>query len=371
MYQNLLRCDFMTVEENKAWMVGTRINALFELDFVTKTYEFITALPRTDIQQFRYNSLCYKVNNELFLFPDRGDRILIFNLDSKEFSEIEITNPNAERISILNAFLIGNQIYAVARGLKQILTVNIDEKKIDEIYSMEQLIGASYLSDEMCMVDSQIYFTIPEENVICEFIIETKKLNKYILSEKIMPYTICYVNDCFVVTGRKKGIYSWDKCSNNLNIIAEFPSKIKLIESENKEQDGSIDAELYEHAFFRWSICRGKELWFIPYCANNILYINVENDTIGIVDIPCEEENEKTLQRLEKIKYRYTGMFFERYLCLYSFKNKNYLLIDLEEHTYCIETYNTSKDSLKEVLGRMEIIIESEDVDIRDYIAII
>ena len=97
-------CDSMCCEKNIAWMVGSEINALFQLDFNTKSYHFITDFPNTSINNIRQNQLCLKIGNDIYFFPDRGKSVGIYNLLNKNFKEILINNPDNERIMINMVF---------------------------------------------------------------------------------------------------------------------------------------------------------------------------------------------------------------------------------------------------------------------------
>lgn len=59
-------CDRMVCDGDRAWMTGANFNALFSLDFNTKTYEFISDFPSVPIMDYRVNLVCMKVKDELF-----------------------------------------------------------------------------------------------------------------------------------------------------------------------------------------------------------------------------------------------------------------------------------------------------------------
>ncbi len=97
-------CDSMCCEKNIAWMVGSEINALFQLDFNTKSYHFITDFPNASINNIRQNQLCLKICNDIYFFPDRGKSVWIYNLLNRNFKEILINNPDNVRITINMVF---------------------------------------------------------------------------------------------------------------------------------------------------------------------------------------------------------------------------------------------------------------------------
>lgn len=322
-----LWCDSMFCEFDTAWLVGAEVNAVFKLDFNTKKYKFITGFPNSSMLDFRVNNLCMKVKDTLYFFPDTGTCIWIYDIKSESFTKIEIDNPDKIRILISMAFCIDNSIYAISSGLGQIIEICVENKEIVGMYPFHQYAKRSQIGSEGCIVGKNIYFTVPEENIICEFSSKTKEMKSFYLDGNLMPQTISYLEDSFLLSGRTREIIRWNQKDQ---ILSSFPLPDSVgafelvgscfVENSNRSQ--------YQKPLFRWSLNRKDKIWFIPYIANEIIYFDKRNNQICICEIESEKENKESWLSHEQVKYRFECVFMEKYIFIYSFKNKHYLAID-------------------------------------------
>lgn len=365
-----LWCDSIVCEKNIAWMVGTNVNALFKLDFNMRTYEFITDFPDEPIIDFRVNPFYIKIENEIFFFPDLGKYIWIYNVTSKSFDKISLNNPNKARIGINMIFKVDNSIYAIANGLKQIVEINISKKSVVGIYSIEKNMQGFVCNSEGCIANANIYFTIPEKNEICEFSTETKNITTYSVDGEIMPQTICYDGKDFWLTGRTKEIVRWNKEKNAVIDYLSIPKSVGVFESVSGIFCENTSDVRYQKPLYRWSLNFLDKIWFIPYMANKVVYFDKKEQKICICNIESEHEDAKSWDRLEQVKYRFECIFQERYILLYSFKNRQYLIIDTTKNTAQPMNIVMRKESFprffEHVLSQHSYMVETDNMNILD-----
>lgn len=367
-----LWCDTMACENNVAWTIGCRMNALFRLDFCTKRYEFITDFPDASVADFRVNPYCMKVRDDLYFFPDLGECIWIYNITSKKIYKIVLENPEKVRISMCIAFCFGNSIYAISRGLKQIVEISVSERKIIGIYEMGEYGQDAKISDEGCIAKGKIYFTVPEKNLICEFSAETKKIVGFDLTGDMAPQTICYDGKDFWLTGRTKEIVRWNREKKEIISYADIPSSVGMFEIVDGVFRENISDVQFSIPFFRWSVKIGDKVWFIPLTTNKLLYADINTYEINVCEIESENEDEKSWTRILQTKYCFECVFQERYLFLYSYKNKRYLIIDSMADTAQPVDIIMEEESRKRLYERMvekrELIVEPDVIDLSFFL---
>lgn len=367
-------CDNMSGDNDSVWMVGNNYNALFKLDFVTKEYEFITKFPDEQIAKFRVNQLCKKIGNDIYFFPDCGDYIWTYSILDKSFKKIMLENPNNVRIGINMVYQVGNSIYAISNGLEQIIEINIDNQIIIGKYPIDESIQLYGSSSEGCVVNGNIFFTIPEKNTILEFNTKEKSIDKYEILGEFFPQTICYAKNTFWLTGRTKEIVKWDPKTNQTVSLLDFPDTVGLLEFNNDTLVENTNDIRFKRPLFRWSVSIDKKIWFIPYTANKMVYLNTNNYEIDVCDIESEYEDQMSWSRIEKVKYRFECIFNGQFIFLYSFKNRQYLIIDTvtgSTDQVDIVLDNKSRRELYECIYReKKVINENESISVLDILDI-
>ena len=371
-------CDRMICEGDQIWMTGATCNALFYLDFNTKMYEFISAFPNIPVMGYRSNLVCTKIEDELFFFPDRGECIWIYHTVSKTFSKIVLNNPEKKRILIGMIFYCNHCIYAFSSGLEQIIEISVSKKEVIATYSISEYIqgagitGITGISSEGCVVDQSIYFTIPEKNLVCEFSAKTKTILSFPLSEDIMPQTICYDGKNFWMTGKTKEIIRWNREEKKVLSVYRLPAGAGWFENKDGNFLENIEDKYCPAPMFRWSVKVKDRIWFIPYIANKMIYIDKNTCEIGVCDIVDEYEDEKSWNRIDKVKYSFECMIQERFIFLYSYKNRRYLLVDTVDNMAQAVNIELTDESSKKLLGFLrenkERLIECDGIKVFDMI---
>lgn len=370
-----LWCDKMVCDGEGAWLTGAKLNALFYLDFNTKVCEFIDCFPDEPIMDYRVNSGCMKIENELYFFPDRGEYVCIYNIISNKFSKIILNNPKKLRILIGMVFHCNDCIYAFSNGLEQIIEISVSQKRVIDTYSISGYIqesGITRISSEGCIVHENIYFTIPEKNLVCEFSTKTKKILDFNFNRNIMPQTICYDGKNFWMTGKTKEIVRWNEERNEVVSVHSIPDFVGWFENRDGGFRENTEDGRCQNPLFRWSLNFGDKIWFIPYVANKIIYIDKNTCEIGVCDVESEYESEKSWFRAYQVKYSFECVFQERYIFLYSYKNQQYLLIDTITNTAqkvdIILEKESGKKLLKCIREKNESMVECNNIEVFDLI---
>lgn len=361
--------DKIEFENDMAYFVDGETNILYTIDLKTNICEYVEALPILENDSFRITPSCMKLENDVIIcFPDRGNEILIYDLVKRNLEKIIIPNPDNVRIGICHFWQWEDTIFAVSNGLKKVVEINIKERKINQYYTLsesrQEVIGQSI------KVEGKIYCISSIFNGIYEFNIETKeiKFNKMPAVEDRLN-TICYDGEKFWLSGHRKALYVWDKELSHLDTIESFPSDFGVYNfSDLSREILDCEAETFKLPMFIKVINMEENIWFIPFQTNKVLYFDKKSDKICAFEIDAEDESIESMKRDMSAKYIVEYIFDERYIGLYSLKNKRRFEIDTRRLRIIPKDYSISENSIKIMFQTMsqkrEYIIERHPDDL-------
>lgn len=349
---DLLWGDSWHIEENEAWFVPGDCNELFHADLMANEMELLATLPKSQIYHARTNQNCLKCGNDIYCMPDRGESIWVYRLDKAEFYEIEIRNNRGVRLGIYDFWHYDKKIYAVSIGLKQLIEISSKDRKIQGYYNLcqnsdEQIAGS-------ILVGTKIYSVSAVSSNIYQFDIKTKERREFIVPGiKSGLQTICYDGQEFWLSGFRKEIYVWNIEQNTVRILDNFPQEFggyDVDESGNVSFD--FESVIYNYPAFTHSLMIGQAVWFIPYMSTEILYADKITGELNVFKIEQETETKESLaepSRRMPQKYYLEYVREERYIGLYSLKNKSYFEIDAFEKSVSYKSYSLSENSLRTI----------------------
>ncbi len=332
--------DNWWIEKNKAWFIWGSLNILCCLDLEMNECELLTYIPEILESRFRGNSICYKYGNDIYCMPIYGKSIWVYSMVDDNFCEIRVNNPNEGLINIQDLWEYNNKIYAISTGLGQLIEIDLNEKKIKNYYSIIQ----DKIIVKSIKVDSLIYCLVGENNEIYRFNLETKETNRYKLPNIGRKFnTICFDGEKFWLSGYNKEIYVWDQKKNEISILDKFPRDFGMYDF-TEETDGKVNTitEKFEKFIFLFSVVIGQKIWFIPYHANKIIYVDRITNQIQAFEVEEEIETKESLLVRNRLACKYLLDYVkdDRYIGLYSVKNECILEIDTIEMKYKFKYYN-------------------------------
>lgn len=359
------------IEGDKAWFVPGESNILLQLDMKTGQREILTELPNNAANAYMLNCYCLKCGNDIFCMPYSGsDSIWVYQFENSQFRQIKAanTNPVQSALYISEFWRCGEKIFAVSRGLKQILEINIREKKIDNCYSACD--GRAVEIAQSIKVGQAVYTVSSSANELYEFDTVTKKTLTYTIpgiEERL--YAIGFDGKHFWFSGFSKRIYVWNKERNTIVTIDKFPEQFGIYNfKNNKETLLDCKSVEYDTPVFINIVAAGQYIWFIPLQTNLILY--VDKDTYECKFFEIEEENEtkdSLLKQRITAKYSLQYVREQRYIGLHSIKNNYIFEIDTLERKAERKEYSFDERAIQKIAQIYakygNIFYEGRDVD--------
>ena len=332
----LLWSDKWCVEDGRAWLVPGNHNILLCVDMIKNCYRIVAALPNYLQGGSRQNSNCIKCDNTIFCMADNADCIWCYDLSTADFRKIVIVNPNNVRLMMIDFWKCENLLWVVSIGLKQIIEIDIKKKEVIDYYSItdqeDEEIARSVKWDK------NIYSVSGSKGRIYVFNIETKKIKvKEFPVVKNGLRIISVEGGKIWLSGYKREIYVWDEDKNDINTLS-LPCNFGIYNFDGKkEQFLDCKTTEYDTSTFLESINVGNYIWFIPFQTDQILYVNKDTNQIDTFEIEEEEEDEKSIKNREmNCKYLLQYVYDDRYIGLYSFKNK--VVYEIDAYTMKLKT---------------------------------
>lgn len=332
---NLLWSDNIDIENNQGWFGGGIISALFEIDFENNTYRYLERFEDCKIDDARKYSLCKKYSDKIFLFPVYGDKIWIYRIAKKSFSVLTIRNSKKyDKLRFLKVFLYKKRLYAISYDMNAIIEINPEEEVITNTFNIPK--EMEFLAGNVTLNKNIIYCCSVKKGIFCQFNIDTKEMVcRDIPVVKKGIYTMQKVGENEIwFSGFDKVIYVWNNDTNQTRLISEFPEEFGIYKV-GKDRNLILDTKSYENedTFFTTSINLNGYVWFIPFRTNKIICVNCSTYKISAFEILGEDENYRSWKRDLNCKYLVEYIRENRYIGLYSLKNRMLLEIDTKEFT--------------------------------------
>lgn len=343
--------DNWWIENNNAWFVDGKYNALFQVNMNTEECEFLMEVPNNTNNRFRSNSRCMKVDREIYCFPDMGQSIWVYHLDEQHFYEIKIDNPERKRLGVEKIWKLDNEIWFVSTGLKQILELDLYTKHIKGSYLITDKENEKIATS--IIVGNNIYSVSDTVNKIYQFNIKEKVKSEIVIQNIETGFnTICFDGDKFWLSGFRKEIYIWKKGKNVVNVLNHFPADFGIYKYGEKE-DCFVDfnSNFYNKPTFYDSFVVGMKVWFIPFQTNKIIYIDKVKMELAEFIIEDEEETKESLV-LREMQHKFLVQYIldNRYIGIFSLKNSSIINIDTRDMKTSKKKYFFSNKCLEKII---------------------
>ena len=361
------------VENNKAWYIDIERSILFSVEIDTQKCEFEAKIPGegANSNESRMVSVCIKYEDSIFCMPDNNKYILVYQLSDKKFSKIEIDNPDNERIFILSSYLYEDRIFAISYGLKKLVEIDADNKTISNYYTFD--------TDEILPVVTVcgrvIYSLLHHIGQLICFDMKNKETTSYMLPDISRRFnTVCCDGERYWFSGYRNEVYVWNRMNGTMDIIDGFPQGFGMGDRVYKAEGIDISEhkkDEYDLPAFMYSVALEGHTWFIPCLTNKILY--ADHNTFKIEEFKIDDESGAGLSSSSENfhgKYVLEYVREERYIGLFSTKNKCIYEIDAKEMEVKRCNYYYSEACLQEVknaIAKENMVYENDILNLKNY----
>lgn len=322
------------IDGDTGWFVAYSKNVLCKYDIQKKELFTVSVIPAKAAGGFQ-NPHCIKSGDLIYCIPYYESSIWCYDLNSNQWKEINLCNDKD-----VMACLLGEHeevYYFFSVNLRKVFGLDLKAGNVVASYDVEvkEEIDIYYFAG--VLVEDCVYLVLGG-SLIYEFNLETLNQKNYELPNiNDILYKIDFENNCFWLIGKKRKVYILNRENNTLNILTDFPENFMLYDFEKKleitdwkniEKNLSAFCDIY---------CLNGKVWLIPQSGSKMLYYDQSDGKIKVFDIQDEEETIETLD----LSYRHiAAKFFKlyvrenRYLGIYSYRNKRILEIDTLNMTY-------------------------------------
>lgn len=337
--------DRWNIENNKIWFMAGSFDCLFCLDSETGETSFVDHIPADNVFTFRNHPRCIKINDVIVCLPDNGKDIWCYHISKCLWTTIPYKGTDGIRLSCNNAWYIQGKLYILSCGMKQIIEVDLDKECINKYYDFPAKNESGFTNG--ILVNGYIYIASSYPANIYKFDTSSKSIQKYTLHEiDDQIQTFCFDGDKFWLTGRCKAFYVWREETKKTLILKNIPDSFLIwnFSGTYKKLLNHI-RESEQSPLFVASILVNQYIWLIPFQTNEILYVDKETFDVKVFSIKEEIQTESDVKnQLLRHKYLVEYVKDNRYIGLFSLKNKWVFEIDCKELNYKILGYELSFD---------------------------
>ena len=344
------------IDDNTGWFVSNSMNILYKCDMRNKVLSAVSVIPSHKKGGFQ-NPYCIKYKDLIYCIPLFASSIWRYNLTCSQWEEIDLCKDKG--ISTL-ACLLGEYYiiyYFFSISLKKIWGVDLKRGIITVSYDIDiagEWKSSSYFVDGI-LVEDNVYLVLGGSSIY-EFNLKTGKqtICKLVDIDDVF-YKIRFDGEIFWIIGKKGNVYLWNKECGIETILSEFPDDFVLYDFTEKSIIDDFKDKGKDLLVYSGLICLNGKVWLIPQSGNKILYCSQGDKKLKTFEIPYEKESAETLDlNYRQIATKFYLMYVrkERFLGIYSYKNKRIFEIDTQNMTY------ENMDTMLDVSSLMGITIQ-------------
>lgn len=290
------------IEGNKIWFSAVDFNGIFVGDLDTGVAELLDIFPDEPLLKYWLYIRVIKKESKLVFFPYTADKVVIYDLDEKRFTDF-IKLPHRED---------GNfNVNAKAKNV-------IDCGDIIYIFGMGLTVYEFYWNDKKIMINEKLSLNIPKKDFSDNYILDkenviipvfgTNMVCKFnLLTQEVQTYSIGHQN--YKIIGCESVDEQYWFCGEGLIILCD--KNMNLIQ-----------------VWDEWKTIAGKRpyYWFTKYGDGKIHFFDNANKGALMIDIV---NGECIYTLFEKCKYVIDATW-KNYV--FSFDDKNKYFIDMEDY---------------------------------------
>lgn len=340
--QTFIWSDGWWIEGTKAWFICGTSNTLFCVDMNIGKCEKVVCVPDEGEGTYRLNPYCVKCGRDIYCIPGSGQSIWIYNLDDKTFIELNIKKLPRRQQHGSQYWVLDDKLFIIVGNWNRVIEVNTDQGTISDYYIICE-------NDSICcgvLAEDNIYALSSKSCKIYQFDILTKKVKTHLLPGiKKRLAGICFDGERFWLSGYENEVYVWDREKGNLTTI-NF-SEIFKVDCIDRDMERTTDNQV--SSVFNRIIAVGEYIWFIPIHERKIIYANKQTTELSMFEIYEEDRMSAAVSRAQCIgNYILEYVRDDRYIGLFSAKNRRILEIDTKKLIYQWKEYYFSEQCLQQ-----------------------
>ena len=259
----LIENDQMYIEDNKAWFVDRNTNELITMDMKTMKCTYKVQIPITAENAFRCNPSIYVYEQKVFLLPDYGKEVWLFDVKEEKLYEIELVNKNKVAIQTSAKWVYNERLYFVSLGLRKLVIIDVQTKKVERYVDIFDVIGA--FSPAFERIENTVYLASRTSNIILELNLETESLKYYSIPEMRGGIgTICFDGRAFWLSGCEKNFYKWNKEDNTV-VFENFSKDFYVYDRTSVPIKTYNEKDVMPFSIFFKSILLKNKILFVPW----------------------------------------------------------------------------------------------------------
>lgn len=204
----------------EAWFVDRNKNILYRLNLDDRELQYELNLNSDKENPYRRTPLCYKKGQIVVLFPDRGEKILFYDVKQKVLEEHVVKTESDARIG---AYCFGEYkdlLWAVSYGRKQLFLIDVELKRVVKLYKLFAVDEHIEMGYESILCGGSVFCVSRNSNYVSRTDLKKGQEKIYELPVKENGFnTIFFDGEFFWLSSMSGNIYLWDSDHNTMELI--------------------------------------------------------------------------------------------------------------------------------------------------------
>ncbi len=336
--------DGWEICNNEGFFVDPLTNRVYKADLTTDEFGCVL-VPFSNVGDsvFRKNQICRVFNNHLYLFPDNGNSIEIYDIEHNTVKSIAVENSKQSRLGMFNAWCSDGFIMSLASGKGTLYIIDNETNSIvDEII----ITNEKALSFNAIRKDNKIISISTVSNEVYVIDCKSCKVERFVIPVDANGFqTISWDGKYFWISGKNKELYIWNDKKNEVSVVSSMPEQFGFYRTIDIDGRRDLDTESVSSnlPLFYDSVFLAGYVWLFPWYANSIIRINTDSKKVEKVDT-CEYSSDTYVDSNIGLEYKYQYTTSENKIGIYSFKQRTIFEIDSMSLRSYKKNYRVSDD---------------------------
>lgn len=317
------------VENNEVYIMHGKLNAFFKYNLITGEMEYIDSIPNEELVQESMYLGVHKYKHKLVFIPCWGSRIMIYDINTREFREIQEEKKRNGRF--IYSYIQDNMLICIPFYEDYILKIDLDGEFVtNKIGWKKNDFSDSYINKSFWVGETLIMVVPNARDKLLVF--DGDKVTEVLLGNKGLLYTSgCYVNGkIYLYSMETMKIYEYEKdtysCIREFYVYKKEKSGLSQLGNRWMLQENGYNGDRFlvqDNHYIDYSKKRIKTSIFNGNCVQGIcrnyekrfFYYDLRDSFLYEIDCDGNYKRFKMSVDIDTLKNKYSPLFLKKEIC--------------------------------------------------------
>ena len=353
---------FVIINNNIAYASLGDLNGLFCVDLKTNNCTYISMFPNEKAGREKLHCKAEYINNKVYFIPRSADYISIFDLDTKEISQIAIPLPVENRWSydkgakFADSCIYDNCLWILPATFPGVLKINIETEEITVIDNWIPNKKYCFYVNGMCKINNRLFLADTLSSAVLEIDMTLSQVKVNFAGKNNTGHSsMCSEDGINIWMTHVSGpIIKWNYKNGTYEEYSNYPKGYK----HNNQNEFDFN-KVYSS---------GNYVYFIPNRGNMMIKFDINKNEMS-------EINENIFNSATRCRYLFETDSFIYIIVYYDGYKKNFKIskstneISTGDFVFLEGENKRSREHISAEIQNEEVINESETFGLEEFMA--